>query len=276
MKTILVPTDFSSAAQNAAEYAVCLAKEINAKVLLLHAYRVPVPATEVPIMMPTPEELQKENEDFLKKEAIRLKKKIGLDVQYKALMGFAVDEILEEEKNAYLVVMGITGSGKLSQALIGSISTAMIRKSEKPILIIPEKAEYKKPKKIVFACDYDSRTNINVLDVLKDFIKIFASKIFVLNVSQKKELVSVESGTKLEHKLNDVEHIYYFPENEDVVDGINEFVLAHHADMVAIIPHRYNLIERLFHKSVSKKMAFHTHVPLLALPDKHKTMAAYL
>jgi nucleotide-binding universal stress UspA family protein len=51
MKTILVPTDFSEAAKNAAEYAINLAKVLNTKVTLFHVYHVPLPISEVPIMV---------------------------------------------------------------------------------------------------------------------------------------------------------------------------------------------------------------------------------
>lgn len=277
MKTILVPTDFSKAASNAAEYAVNLAKEMKATVLLFHVYYVPIPVSEVPVII-SPDEFQADNEALLKKEAANLKEKTGVEVRYLAKMGFAMDEILEEEKNATLIVMGMKGANKLSEALMGSTTTATFRKATVPVLVIPEKAKYKKPKKIVFACDYDSRTDVHTLDALKELMKTFGSKIYVVNVKQKKESVSMEeavAGVKLENKLNDVEHIYYFPEKEDLVEGINEFVQEHQADMVAIIPHRYSLMERLFHKSISKKMAFHTHIPLLALPDNHKSIPAY-
>jgi len=278
MKTILVPTDFSKAAGNASEYAVNLAKAIKANVLLFHVYHVPILVSEVPVMVITPDELQKENEAQLKKEAAHLKKLSGVEVKYMAKMGMAVDEILEEEKNADIIVMGMHGASKLSEVLMGSITTATLRKAKIPVLVIPEKVEYKNPEKIVFACDYDPRTDVHALDILKALMKTFDSKIYVVNVKQKKESVSVEeaiAGAKLESKLSDVEHIYYFSEKEDLVEGINEFVEDKHADMIAIIPHRYNLMDRLFHKSISKKMAFHTRVPLLALPDNHKAVAAY-
>ena len=277
MKTILVPTDFSKAASNAAEYAVNLAKEMKATVLLFHVYYVPIPVSEVPVII-SPDEFQADNEALLKKEAANLKEKTGVEVRYLAKMGFAMDEILEEEKNATLIVMGMKGANKLSEALIGSTTTATLRKATVPVLVIPEKAKYKKPKKIVFACDYDSRTDVHTLDALKELMKTFCSKIYVVNVKQKKESVSVEkavAGVKLEGKLCDLQHIYYFLEKEDLIEGINEFVEDKQADMVAIIPHRYSLMERLFHKSISKKMAFHTRVPLLALPDNHTSIPAY-
>ena len=278
MKTILVPTDFSNAATNAAEYAVNLAKEMNAKVLLFHAYQMPIPISEVPIMIITPDELQKENETFLKKEAISLNQKSGVEVTYLAKMGMAVDQIIEEEKNVNLIVMGMKGASKLSEVLIGSVTTETLRRAKTPVLVIPEKVTYKTPENIVLACDYDPRTDVNILNVLKDFLKPFGSRIYVINAKHQNEPVSVDEtkvGIQLEKELNDIEHFNYFLELDDIVSGINDFVESHNIDMIAIIPHRYSLMERLFHKSISKEMAFHTHVPLFALPDNHKGVPAY-
>src|SRR6188768_1364823 len=51
MKTILVPTDFSKNADNACKYAIGIAKETKAKIILMHAYETPVLYTEVPMTM---------------------------------------------------------------------------------------------------------------------------------------------------------------------------------------------------------------------------------
>lgn len=273
MKTILVPTDFSTAARNAAEYAVHLAKEIRANVILLHVYHVPIPISEMELVSVNPEDLQKENEALLQSELELLSKNAGVEVTCRIKTGFAMDEIVEEGNKASLIVMGMKGAGKLSEVLMGSITTATLRQANTPVLVIPEGVKYKHPKKIVLACDSDAQTDVHALDVLKALMKEFGSKIYVVNVKQKGEYVSMEKAAaelNLESKLNDVEHIYYFPEKEDLIDGINQFVQEQKADMVAIIPHRYKLMERLFHKSISKKMAFHSGVPLLALPDLHQ------
>jgi len=278
MKTILVPTDFSEAANNAADYAANFAKEINAKVLLFHVYHMPTTIAEVPIMIITPAELLKENEALLNKEVKRLTKKGGVEIKHLAKMGFAIDEILKEEKNADFIVMGMKGANKLSDALMGSITTEMLRKANIPILVIPEKAHYKKPEKIVFACDYNPKTDAHALDALKMVAKTIGSKIDVLNIKHEKSLVQVEEAverTHIKNELNGIEHVHYFYEKNDLAEGINEFVKVHHADLVALIPHRYNLMERLFHKSISKKMVFHSHVPMLCLPDNHKSIPAY-
>jgi nucleotide-binding universal stress UspA family protein len=62
MKTIIVPTDFSPIATNAMNFAADMATNINASLMLLHVYQVPVSMTDVPVVMVSAEELRKSSE----------------------------------------------------------------------------------------------------------------------------------------------------------------------------------------------------------------------
>jgi len=277
MNKILVPTDFSIAARNAAIYAVNLANDIGATVVLLHVYAVPIPIMDVPFVAISPDELHSESTKLLNKEADFIKKHTNVNVEIIAKMGIIVDEILVEEQNVSILVMGMKVSSKLSENLIGSITTTILRKVKAPLIVIPENSLYKKPEKIVFACDYNSKTHVDTVQSLKKFSKIFDAKIYVLNIKQDKSVkIDKSLQAKLDSELSELNHIYYFYDQVDLVQGINEFVNLHNVDMIAIIPHQYNLIEHLFHKSMSKKIAFHAHVPLIALPDNHVTNSGYL
>lgn len=273
MKTILVPTDFSEAAQNAAEYAVQFAQEIKANILLFHAYKLPISsAPDALIMLPTAAEWHKENEDLLKIEVARLKRrtKTTVEIKYKAKMGLAADEIKDVEKGATLVVMGMSGLGRLVGSIFGSVTTAILKKINIPMIVVPENVRYKSPERIVLASDLDPLKNVKILDKLKSLVAEFKSIIFIVNVKKNSEKVTVENDLaemQLETRLKDVEHVYYYPENEDAAEAIDQFVETKKADMLAVIPHHYTFMERLFHRSFSKKMIFHTEVPLLVLPD---------
>jgi K+-sensing histidine kinase KdpD len=54
-------------------------------------------------------------------------------------------------------------------------------------------------------------------------------------------------------------------EKGDVEQSINQYVEDTHTDMLVIAKHNRNFFDRLFHRSLSKKMAFHTRIPLLVL-----------
>lgn len=278
MKTILVPTDFSLQARNAAEYAVNLAEKMKAKVILFHAYKVPGPVSEDNSNIEIdPAEIQKEIERSLEKEITYLKKISCTEVTCISKRGLAEDKITKLESHADMIIMGMKSAGILREFFIGSLTTRILRKSKIPVLAIPEKARYKAPERIVFACDYDPKTDIRTLDGLKNFMNAFTPKIFVLNIKQKNETVIAEKITtvKFDNGTDTVEHIFYFQGKKDLATGIKEFVKEYNADMVAVIPHRYKLLENLFHRSISKKMAFHTNIPLLALPDDHSIVPAY-
>ena len=62
MKTIIVPTDFSPIATNAMNFAAEMAVNINASLMLLHVYQVPVSMTDVPVVLVSADELKKESE----------------------------------------------------------------------------------------------------------------------------------------------------------------------------------------------------------------------
>lgn len=279
MKTILVPTDFSKPANNAALYAIHLAEEIKAKVLLYHVYDFPIGiAGDVAVPLSTPDELQKASDALLKKTAKRLQKISSIKIEYKAKMGSVIDKIIEEEDKASYIVMGMQGAGKLTELLVGSVTTSLMKKTKKPVFVIPEKAKYKQPRKIVLATDYEPTVNINSLKSLKSLARLFHSDILLVNVRNKKALITKESTiaeNNFESALKGARHYYYYSDKNNLVEGINEFVKNKKADIVAIITRKYSLLNNLFHKSVSKKLAFHTKLPLLALPDNHKSIPAY-
>lgn len=274
MKTILVPTDYSEVAANALRYAVELAKFCRAKIVLMHAYRVPVPTSEFPILMVTPQDLEKENLEKILALEKRISQETKGDIKIESVVrsGFPVDEIMSivKEKNADLVVMGVTGSGKASEALIGSHTTLLMQQIQTPVLVVPADARFKEVGKIVLAYNYNEKVNKTAINKIKEFAKLFSAKILVLDVEKPVAIPMYENTAaagSLENSLKDVEHAMFFSSSEDIADGLNEFADDHKCDWVAMIPHKHNLLSRIFNKSNTKKMAFHTHIPLLSIHE---------
>ena len=272
MKTILVPIDYSETAHNALQYAIGLAKFNKAKIVLLHAYQVPIPTTEMPVVLALPDDLEKENIARIKTLEKEISKQLNDEVKVEHLvrMGFAVDEIMTaaKEKKADLIVMGVTGQGKLGETLIGSNATWLIQKTHTPVLVVPQGAKFKKPEKIVWAYDYRGEVPENQSKKVKEYTKLFNANLFVLDIVKTSQVPTYENavaGVTIEAALNGVKHSTYFPEGEDIESEINTFVDTYKADWLMMIPHKHTLFERLFHKSNTKRMAFHTHVPLLII-----------
>jgi nucleotide-binding universal stress UspA family protein len=272
MKTILVPTDFSANAENAATYAAELALLAKAKLILLNVYSVPLPVADVPVTMIPIDELEAQCMADLKnlQNKIALKHP-GLESEIITKAGFVVEEILlmAEEYKADLIVMGVLGNGK-STSVFGSNTTALMKKAKCPVLAIPAGLIFIRPEKIALACDYSAIVPEHVTDTVKYFVHLLGSKLHVFNVLKRAELVTYEKASaevNLENSLCDIEHSLHYPSGENLLEETNNFIETNNIGMLVMIPHSYNLISRLFHTSSTKKMAFHTKIPLLSIHE---------
>lgn len=273
MKTILVPTDYSDTADNALQYAIEFSKSIKAQLILFHAYHIPIPATETPVMLVSPQEFEKENSERIKNLENKIIKQGTDKIKVESIVrsGLAVDEILGliKEKKVDMVVMGIKGAGKLGR-IIGSNATSVMKKASCPVIVVPEKGKFEEIKKIVYACDYEKINNPSVLEPLWELAQTYNAEIIVFNVRDSRKHPSAEQaieGIRLDRWLERVKHSYYVSDKKDVVEAINDFVKKHHAVMIAMVGHKHSFPENLIHKSTTKDMAFHTNTPILSLHE---------
>jgi nucleotide-binding universal stress UspA family protein len=273
MKKILAPTDLSPIADNAMNYAAALAMDMNATLVLMHCAHVPVSTGETPIIMITMDELEKNSADALgeRKETL-LGKFPKLNIETHGCVGFAVEEIgnYVKENKVDLVVMGITGGGKLTEVLIGSTATSVMKHTEVSVLIVPGDARYHTPEKVALACDLKKVVHADGFNVMKELVNHFHSHLEVLNVVKPNEQAGLDeavAGISLESILEDMEHTLHFNEDEDILHGIEEFINTHHIDMITMVSRKHKALDQFLHGSFTKKLAFHTHVPLLAIHE---------
>lgn len=274
MKTILVPTDFSKIAQNAIDYAIEIAKRTSSKLILFHVYQLPITPTEVPIIYPV-DQIEKDILEDLHKIEKQIFAKHGknIPIECQFTTGFPADKIklYSKKKKVDLIVIGMQGAGYLTEKLIGSVTTSLIRDSRCPVLVIDKHVKFKPIKKIALAYDYKEGTNKSTFDTMKEIANLFDSYVYVLNVVQELETIpavnEAVAGIKLNHSLEDIKHSFHATKNEDVVEGINEFVDDKKIDMIVMIPRMHSILKTLFVEPHTKRMAFHTKTALLALHE---------
>lgn len=108
MKTILIPTDFSPAAFNAAMYAAGLCEQLNvSRIILLHSYALPDPdiiyLTDIlEPLVEQKEEIRLERADKLKSLRERFEKEITTGIEIITLsderaLSSAIPAIIREE-----------------------------------------------------------------------------------------------------------------------------------------------------------------------------------
>jgi len=274
MKTILVPMDFSKASQNAAEYAVSLAKAFDAEVVFINA-TVPALIVDDSVLasvMITQAEILENNKHLMQEEVEALSKNYPSKITGLVQEGYPSDVIDEmaKVKQADLIAMGMKGKGK-SNSVFGSTTTTITRKSGFPVFVIPEKADYNPISNITFAADFDSQTEINRYTLLFELAEKFNSQVYILNVQKKdSSLKPDEAIGKMNASLAflKINHQFQTINERNVEKGINQFIKKNRTDILVMVAHQHNLFQRMFGNVYTKEMSYQTKIPLLVLPGK--------
>lgn len=143
---ILVPTDGSKPSRKSVEYAVQLAKQAGATIILLTVIDKSFLITQSIPAIVTPVHVREPIEDYLRqaaealiKDAEKLCKKEGVQSEKIIRAGHPVDEIIKEAKRSKvdLIVIGSHGRSALKAAVLGSVTFGIISKETKiPVLVV--------------------------------------------------------------------------------------------------------------------------------------------
>ena len=277
MQKILVPTDFSKNALKAVTYASEIAKKSGATLHLLHVIE---PSLNMATMQSDSsgkkviaEKTQKLNLSLKSIEEIYPEVKVVPSLAG----GSVISSILKyvEEEKPDLVIMGTNGASGLKKILIGSVTAGVIGKTKIPVLTVPVSYEIEEPDAIVFATNQFEK-NKELLDKIVSISKLFSAPVHVVVF---KEIHANEDADFIynEEQLN--RYIQFLKDlfpgikfNGEILEGndfeitIDKYCNQKEADIIAMITYPKSFFEKVFLKSVTKKMAFHSSIPILAIP----------
>ena len=142
LRRLLAAVDFSPVSGRVLDTAAELARSLGAKLWLIH---VAAPEPDFVGYGPGPqtvrdqraEELHEKHRE-LQEEATRLRS-AGLEVTALLVQGPTVEKLLEEIESLEidLLVVGSHGHGRLYDVLLGSTSDGLLRRSKRPVLVVP-------------------------------------------------------------------------------------------------------------------------------------------
>lgn len=273
MKKLLVPIDFTPSSRNATEYAAALAKVFAAEIHLLHVYMEPMPVGNVPDYQASlTTSLRTENASRVNKEIEWVQERCNIRASGHTLAGFKGDTINDaaSELNADLLVMGVKSARK--NRILGSTTLKMIRKSNKPLLLIPEAAPFRPMKNIVLAVDFNEMISRTGMDVFFTLVKQFDAAVRVLHVQKTSaDMKASEAAEKLQmgQVLSGISYQYDPLGANDVNEGILNFLDTHPADLLVMIAHHHGVLERLFNPVHTGAISAEVKLPLLVLKVQH-------
>ena len=136
-KTIVSPTDFSTASDAALEHAAVLAKSTGASLLIVHVEEPPLAygGGELYYGLPEPdsERILKMLEEVKPKDA-------SVPFTHRLTMGDPAGEIVRiaEDEGAEMIVLGTHGRTGVTRLLMGSVAEAVVRRAPCPVLVYRE------------------------------------------------------------------------------------------------------------------------------------------
>ena len=137
IEKIMVPVDGSKFSMHAAEYAVDLAKLLNAEILLLHCHKpFPVLLGE-PTFQKAVDRLMGESEKILEpyRKLVQEKDIFFTDVILEGPADRAISDLAENEQ-CDLIVMGSRGRTDLEGLFLGSVTHRVLRTAPCPVLVM--------------------------------------------------------------------------------------------------------------------------------------------
>jgi nucleotide-binding universal stress UspA family protein len=278
MKSMLILTDFSEAAFRAAEYACALTGPLQIdRIVVFHAYQTTVATMDLPVAtVKSDQQVYLESVEALGLLHDRLKPLVGpaLKIDLLAVDGDLPEMINQQcrEQDIDTVVMGVSGRSALERLLMGRTTGRILETSEFPVLIVPREAPIgREVKTVVFTTDLTDIAAIPI-DRLYSFLDAFKAELCVVNVEtvaeegkyspEKKETIA-----GLHHVLEKYPSSFYLLEGDDKVESILVFANDRKASLIITIPKKHSSLSGIFHKSISKNLAYHSSISLLSLPS---------
>lgn len=277
MKTILVPTDFSKNAENALDYAIGMFGSEKAKLILLNTYLIMYTDTDFQGLYAHEQREYTEKNTNDSFTSLREKLKSHKNIEYETVSseGLVVNTILEtaEKYKVDLIVMGTKGASGLKAVLMGSTTSKVINRTIRTLIAVPEKANFKPVKKIVFATDFRAN-DLKVVQKLITIAEMYGSSITVFHVvtgvndALYEENVMKKFKTKISKKISYQPITYKLLYSDNVEVKLEKYLKAESAGLLALSTKNKNLFQRVFGKSVLKKIALHTKIPLIVFHTK--------
>lgn len=259
MKDVIIPVDFLEPSLNAVRYAAAmLSGKPDTRVILYHMFEDEDEAESSGQYL---ESLQKE---LLEK---------GVTNNIECISEFGEDLVhslsrLAHQKNAELIVMGISEKGEWQQFLVGSRALKMAEQNICPVMIVPTIASYAGIKNVALASDFKNVDTVTPALAIRNILELFNARLHIVNVNSE-HYVSITKEYQAEkekfiHLFSQFKPEFYFLGINDFFEAIEQFTKDRNIDLLVIIPKNRTLTDRIFGEHHTKKLAFQSSVPIIA------------
>lgn len=279
MTKILFPTDFSETANNAFLYALKLAHSLNAELLVLHVYEMPIISTtssgEPDLIFDVYDKLEENELAHYKKhlgelQDLALKHEmdlVAMDFVFERGILLPIIQRIIDEQNINFIVMGTIGASGIEKKLLGSNTVNVIRGVKIPVISVPHNARFEGLKKIGFTTLFKDK-DIPAMEEVINIAEQLNAEIQVIHVTNTPDDDDLQLKlTEWKNRFSQSFVSFHIIESNDVEGSIFDFIGEQQINILAMVRRNRNFFDRLFGSSFTKKLSYHINEPVMVLHE---------
>lgn len=280
MSHILVPIDFVPTSANALRYCINLADDVGKELVLLHIIYPEFEMLDLPVfsLQSTREKVSVAREK-LQSLVDQTLMQIQVDHDLKSMPILRADiEVgtpgpmisgMADRDEVELLIMGMRDKHYGVEQWFGGVTKYAMTRTSKAMMVLPHNAEYRKPKKILFASDF-TKNDREGIRWIKDKMGIFSPAIDLIHIHAIGETVDAgvysEQLNQLDKIRSEFDDVQLIDKGaEDLTQGILEYAESFNYDLLAVFSPKRSWWDRLTHQSISKKIIEQSTRPVLIL-----------
>lgn len=283
MKSILIPTDFSACANQAAEAAAKLAQRMEASLHILTCINIPPGWHEL-----SPQEKSKlpeaqqsiYNAEILLNDMRRKYSSLNVSTAYSGNKVAREVALYTHKHGIDLIVMGSHGTSGKNEYFIGSNTQKVVREVHCPVLVIKEPLESINFDRVVFASNFHE-DEVQPFLRFKEFVKPFVPEIHLVEIHTSSlfdppYILSQESMDRFRSLCVPFHCKLHIHRNFSIERGIRAFAQEIGANLIGISNRQRHPLKRMFVGSNVEALVNHSHIPVLSIDydGKEKTLSS--
>ena len=269
--TILCPIDFSECALNALEYAAKIGEKYKAKLIVFHVLNKQDYQNLAPLDWDGTYQKEFVAQKLKNLQDAVLKESIPNGLQSCEVVisdGAIVQTTIaySQKINANLIVVGTEGMNEFKKQVFGSRSSKLVMQTDRDILVVPRKAFFKRPRKLVYASDYTEEDKSAIKKVV-EFSTFFDSEIDIVHVSSRSRVIDKALHKTMVEEMKpsvsyDLVNYVLKAFRDDLALGLENYLQLAKGDILVTLSKKKDFFDQLFSKNLSRKMSYFITKPL--------------
>ena len=263
MKHILVPIGSTENASNTLQYAIDFAGKFDAKIFVFRAYNF---QTKAGTIINIDSIIERETNLYMRSVVNSVDRK-NIDVKLISAKGSVLDtiETIDNELGIDLIIVGPKSNSIKEEVFLGRTTGSIVKKTEIPLLIIPNSYVYQPIEAILTAFKSGIVNKKKTLKPLQAFANAFGASVHLLLVKTPKH---TDEDLELNADFDALKTTLTVTESGTTYQGVLSNIKLMNPDLLCVFRRKRGFFQKLWEKNLILKEEFYCKVPLLVLRGK--------